>query len=374
MSDKDFSDPIESILIFGGSGHVGQGLINYVLENAPSVKLRLATSDESKVSVLSKSYPSAEVCVCSYYDYDAMLNAFEGMEAAYMITPDFTDEELATNNFINAAKHHGVIRHIVRLMGDPMGMTLDRVPEYLRNFNGGCSAAVGHTIARKLFNDSGLPVTFTSIAAYYMDDLSGIWYGPGIVNGDVLAEVNCHHMAYIDAPEAGEAAARIILRRDPKDIGADHILHNGIDCWDFHDVAAILSEELDRKITYQEGPEHYRKWMGKGIDEKFGQGGTDFMIAYFLWEEGSIADIVRDTLGGVKGSVAAWVHLKAPRWLRESLFRRLWNAKTEGIYFSDLENILQRKPKSLRQWIQENKYDFESHNELSVLNLSLSSK
>ncbi|BFM15164.1 hypothetical protein R50073_13470 [Maricurvus nonylphenolicus] len=359
MSDANFSDPLASILVFGASGHVGSGVADHILKHAPDIRLRLATSDNAKRVALQQRYPHAEVCVCSYYDLESLVTAFDGVEGVYMITPDFTNEQLAVSNIINAAKGSGSIRHIVRLMGDPPGMTLDRVPEFLRNFNGGASAAVGHTIARQLFDASGLPVTYTSVAAYFMDDLSGIWHGSGIVNADILAEVKCHHMPYVDPAEVGEAAARIFLRRNPQDIGADYLLNNGIDCWDFHDVSKILSEELGRKITYIEGEKTYRQWIGVELDKKFGKGAADFMIAYFRWEDSVMADIAKDAMGGIKGKVAACIQLKGPRWLKELLVRKLWESKAEDVYYDHLEVILQRKPKSLRQWIKENKHALE---------------
>ena len=354
MDTDLFSRPLKSILVFGATGHIGRPLAEYITNNSPSTQLRLATSAPNKVNELKQRFPNADIVLCSYYDQEQLNNAFQDMEGVYMITPDFTDETTATNNLVNAAKSHQV-RHIVRLMGDPPGMTLDRVPEYLRQFGGGASAAVGHTIARDILNRSQLPVTYTSIAGYYMDDLCGVWHGRGIKRGNVLVDVKCHHMPYIDPAEAGEAAARILLRRDPADIGKDYLLNNGIDLWDFHDVAKMLSKELGKPIAYQEGEAAYRRWIGPSLEDAMGDGATDFFIAYFTWEDSVLADIAKQQIGGLAGEIARLIQLKAPRWLKEFLIRPLWNKKDKNIYHADLENILGRRPKSLTQWIQENR-------------------
>ena len=351
---KAFEDPLSSVLIFGASGHIGGPMAARIAKIAPDVKLRLATSAEAKVPALQAQFPTAEVVVCSYYDTDAMASAMQGIEAVYMITPDFTDERVTVGNMIAACKAEPAFRHLLRLMGDPPGMTMEKIPEHLRNFRGGASAAAGHTIAREMLNASGLPVTYTSIGAYYMDDLCGVWHGRGIRKADILAEVTCHHMPYVDPADVGEASANILLRRDPSDIGRDFMLHNAIDLWDFHDVSRMLSDVLGRKITYQEGPEAFKKWNGPALIAALGDGAPEFFVDYFNWEHDVVADLVEEQLGGLKGKIGGWVQRSAPRWLRERIARSLWNAKEEGIVYEDLEKLLGRKPNVLENWLSAN--------------------
>lgn len=67
-------------------------MAEWVALNGPQIKLRLVTSSEESVQ---EAHPGAEVVVANYYHLPSLLSAFEGIEACFVVTPDFLDEQHA---------------------------------------------------------------------------------------------------------------------------------------------------------------------------------------------------------------------------------------------------------------------------------------
>ena len=81
------------------------------------------------------------------------------------------------SNVAAAARDAGSLKHLVRLIGDPPGLDREEhVAKVLRDFEGG--TAVQHLRARKVLDDSGLPVTYLNIAAWFMDDFATFMLPP----------------------------------------------------------------------------------------------------------------------------------------------------------------------------------------------------
>src|SRR5437867_8513029 len=128
----------DRVLVLGASGHVGGPLAEHVAKQPGAPQLRLATSSPDKAADLSDRFPQAEIVVANYLDLPSMMAAFEGVDAAFVITPDFTmDERRAMTNIAAAAHHAGTLPHIVKLTGVTIG--INRVEELrtaVREYNG----------------------------------------------------------------------------------------------------------------------------------------------------------------------------------------------------------------------------------------------
>lgn len=357
MSTKRFGEPLDTILVFGASGHIGGPFARWVRKAHPEVRMKLATSRADKAAELGAGFPEAEVVVCSYYNSDQLSAAMRDVEAVFMVTPDFTKEIAATGNLIEAAENPGSVRHILRLIGDPPGVTLDDVPVTLRSMGDGVGAAVGHQAARRLLDESSIAVTYVNVLGYYMDGLIGHWYGDAIRNHNALSEPRRHHMFYVDPAEVGEAAARVMFRRDDLDIGKTYQFHNAVDLLDFYGVAQLLTDELGRRITYFEGPESWRKWCGPAIQQKYGDGMDEYFVEYFSWEAEMVFTIMERDIGGIAGKAARWLFEKGPRRLQNMAVKKIVSDGRDPISH-DLANILGREPRSLREWVRDNKQSF----------------
>ena len=92
------------ILVFGASGHVGGPLAETIAAVESGPTLRLATSSVEKAGELKAKFPSAEVVRADYLDLPSMVAAFDSVDAAFVITPDFKiDERRAMTNVCAAA-------------------------------------------------------------------------------------------------------------------------------------------------------------------------------------------------------------------------------------------------------------------------------
>jgi len=358
MTEQASPAALKRVLVFGASGHLGGPVADTLIKKNNAVELRLATSSAANVVKMKSLYPSADIVVCNYTDLDEMIAAMNDVDAVFVVTPDFMDEHLCANNIVKAANVSGTVKHIVRIMGDPPNVTMDDVPKDLQKFRDGMGAAVGHQTARRILSESGLNVTFVNVAAYYMDSLSGIWHGRALREADSLVEIKRHYMPYVDPAEVGEACANILLRQAPQDTGATFHLNNSHDMIDFYQVSEMLSESLGRKITYVQGEKLWKKYTGSDLKKKYGEMAEKYFLNYFTWEGEMIKTIFKRQLGSIPGALLILTVKYAPRSLTNKLFASA-AAKPGGLFSRDLDELLGRKPKTLKTWISENRHQFE---------------
>lgn len=316
--------PITSILVFGASAHIGGPLARHVQSARPDIHLRLATSSNEKAQRLQADFPDAEVVVASYYDLDAMREATKGMEGVFLVSPDFLDEEIAMAVFRRAVVENGSLVHAVRILADPPGVTLHRVPAEMHAFGGG--TAVQNLIAKDFLEKSDLPITFLNSAGWYFDNYLS-WLAPPILNKRTLTMSAPRKVLYFDPRELGEVAARILLSDDARHIGGSYQCDNGHDYISFEDVAKLMTEVFGVEIAYDGSEEGFMREIGEPARAYWsnvggfanGQDPAEYFLAYWRFEQAN-----------------------------EHAWRR-----TDFV-----ERILGRKPKTLRQWLTENKEFF----------------
>ena len=310
----------QRVLVFGASAHIGRPLARYVMRKSPNTAVRAATSDASKLAAISENLPGAEAVVADYLNPAGLAAALDGVDAVFVITPDFLDEITAMNNLVDAVRDAGTVRHIVRVTGDPPGIDDEsKVPQLLRDWEGG--TAVQHTVARRILDQSGLPVSYVNIAAYIMDDYLTMFAPPLMLHRMITLPFD-HKMAYIDATDIGEAAGEILLRMDGTFVATTTHLDNGQDLLLFSEVAAMLGDVLGDAIGFDDTPEKFKEVNGDILRAWVGRDdAAEYYVEYFRWEA-AISDSFRNT------DVVEW--------------------------------LLGRPAKSLRQWFEENKNSLEA--------------
>lgn len=122
--------------VFGANGHIGGPVARYVAANSPQTKLRLIIRVNTHRAALAAEFPDADIVVANYYDPASLEPALSTSTGLFVVTPDFLDEERAMTNLVHAAGQSSLC-HIVRLIADPPGMTMDRIPPALKRFGGG---------------------------------------------------------------------------------------------------------------------------------------------------------------------------------------------------------------------------------------------
>ena len=243
----------ESILIFGAAARLGGALALFLAREAPSIRLRLATHSPVKADALRERFPSAEVAVADYLDLSSLRRALDGMSGAFVVTPSGTDELPAMTNLVEAAKTSSLV-HLLRIVGVQPEASLHRIPQSIRD--NGLGLPIQHPIAKRILDDSGLPVTYLNCGATFMDNL----LAPPTV--EALRRTRTfiwpeRLIPFIDPREVGEVAGRLFLSDNHRHIGQLHTLNNGYDILRFVDVAQLMSEVWNEPIRYDSSKEAF---------------------------------------------------------------------------------------------------------------------
>jgi uncharacterized protein YbjT (DUF2867 family) len=305
------------ILVFGASGHVGGPLAETIAAVESGPTLRLATSSVEKAGELKAKFPSAEVVRADYLDLPSMVAAFDSVDAAFVITPDFKiDERRAMTNVCAAAYAAGTEPHLLKLTGVTIGInSVNELRPALRENPG---SSLQYQQARAVLNASGLPVSFLNSFAYFMDDLLTVWLLP-MLNRRVLSAPYERSTTFVDTRDLGEAAARLMLA--PHNREHDGYMHHvtGSERIRFSEVAELLTELLGVTIAYEDDPHAFTKDVEHVVNSHFGPGATEYFLAFSENEQ-----------------------------KEEPLF-----VVTDG-----LRHLLGREPRTLREWIKEHRHIF----------------
>ena len=295
-----------SILIFGAGDHIGGPLATFLQREAPRIKLRLATSQRSRIEPLKRQFPSAEVIVADYFDLPSLKDAVAGMEGVFVLTRSGTNERPAMENLVAALKEAGTILHLLRLVSLLPEANPRRIPRVLRDQ--GLGLPIQHAIAKTILDESDLPVTYLNIGSTFMDNF--LKMTEGLSNKRTLIWPE-HKVLYIHPTDIAEVAGRLFLSEDGRHIGQFHSLNNGHDLLQFQEVAQLMSTIWGEPIAYD--------GTKAGFFEAYASAGKERL--QYLWD--------------------FFEYIRA----NEFIYAR-----------SDfVERIIGRKPTTLASWIKENK-------------------
>jgi len=295
--------------------------VDRVLAQPDRPALRLVSSDPAKAASLAERYPQAETVVADYLDLPSLLSAFDGVDAAYLVTPDFFEfEKRAMCNVVAAAHDSGREPHLVRLTGmEPNINRLEELSTAMREMHGSNQQ---YQHARAVLNASGLPVTYLNSWAWFMSDFLTMFL-PSVLKRRVLSVPFDRVTTFIDPREVGEAAAVLLMA--PHDRNHDGFVRNltGTERLRFSDVAAIMSDVLRVDITYEDDPDACRRDMLELMSGLFPDADNEYIFDYM-------------------------VAFMANERREEPLF----------FVTDELEHLIGRRPRSLREWFEEHKNVF----------------
>lgn len=244
----------KSIMIFGAADHIGGPLAEYLSREAPGVALRLATSSVSKAAVLRQSFPAAEVVLADYGHLTSLASAVAGIEGVFVITPGMCDEAQYMTNLVQALKGAGSVIQIIRFLGLHPDESVRQIPRELIEFGRG--AEVQHLVARRILDDSGLPVTHLNCGATFMDNFVRLGLGDTVRRARRLIWPE-HLVPWIDPRDVAEVAARLLLSDNHRHIGQFHTINNGQDLLRYEQVAAMLSEIIGETVSFDASKEAF---------------------------------------------------------------------------------------------------------------------
>lgn len=294
--------------IFGASGHIGGPMASWLRYSAPRVKLRLITSDVGKAQRLRAKFPDCEVAIGDYFDLPSLTDAVAGMEGLFVVTTTCTPEEAAMTNLIAAIRRSNTLVHLIRVVGEIPCANLRRVPQAIVRFGRGLE--LQHPIARRLLDESDLPVTYFNIGASFMDNL----LRPAIFSlGNRKIVWPSPRVPYIDPREIGEAAARILLSDNRRHLYQFHTLNNGSDNLHTSEIVTMMSDVLQCRIEYDSSKASFLAAMESAVKRGFAPAELpDYLWDYFLYEEENdvawaLNDFLERTLGRKPNTLRAWL-------------------------------------------------------------------
>lgn len=302
------------IVVFGASGHIGRPLAEHLRYKAPDVKLRLVSSDAVKRADLQQAFPQAECVKADLLDAASLEPALAGAEGVFIVTPAPFDEATAMKNFIEVARRVARPVHVVRIVGFEPESSPRRVPETLRRYGG---TAQQHYVAKRLLDESDLPVTYLNIGATYMDNL--LLAAPTIRAKGMLIWPQ-RVIPFLDPRDLGEIGANLLLSPDERHLHQFLTLNNGQDLLSVEEVAQMLSDVLKVEIGRDPSRQGFIDAYGAQLARRRGRPDAAAQTLDFLeYEQGN------------------------------SAFQSLNDAA---------ERILGRKPTSLRSWLMEHRAKF----------------
>lgn len=290
----------KSILIFGAAGHIGGPLTAYLTREAPTIKLRLATSSSGKKDALQSQYQNAEVVSANYNDIDSLKAAAEGIEVVFVITPNGFREAQGMENLVAALKDQKQLIQVIRFLGIFPELNPAMVPDSL----GPGSLPVEHPIAKRILDESGLPVTYLNSGASFIDNF---WLQiPPVLAKKTLIWPE-HRVPFLDPRDIAEVAGKLFLSDNAKHIGVLHTMNNGHDWLTFKEASKIVSEVLGQEIAYDGSFEafsgFYEPIIGKMVP---------VIWRFFKFEESheecwALNTFVERTLGRKPTTVREWL-------------------------------------------------------------------
>jgi NAD(P)H dehydrogenase (quinone) len=221
------------ILITGATGQLGTAVIKNLLEKTSASQIAALVRDETKASALKEK--DVDIRVGNYDDPASLDNAMQGIAQVLLIAG--TDEENRLRqhqNVVDAAKKAGVqcIAYTSRNLKDPSTLA-----NKLMN---------GHFQTEDYMKASGLNyVLFRNVL--YMDTIGQFVGGEKVFETGINLPTGDGRVPFALRSEMGEAIANVLLES-----GCDNRIYQltGSESYSFDDVAATLSDLSGKKVGY----------------------------------------------------------------------------------------------------------------------------
>lgn len=308
MTDNKFLKPRpEVVAVFGAGGRMGREVADYLAYAASDIQLRWLASSEKGAAALRDQRPGADVRVADYFDPATLRPALEGVDSVFVVTPPGLDEQTAMTNLVEVLRDLGTTRQVIRLVGF--------APEWNRN-NYPCRTGGEHFIAKDIFDNSGLPVTYVNLGASLMDNL---FFALGGIQKSRTLIWPDRWVPLMDVRDLGEVIARLFLNDDIRLVGSFLTINNGYDYMTTAQLAEVMSNAFRTPIACETNREAFLAEYGPIFKERFGAPDqAEILLEHFEWEH------------------ANWT----------------WQPNTTA------ETILGRKPNTLHNWLVEHKAAF----------------
>jgi uncharacterized protein YbjT (DUF2867 family) len=221
------------ILVTGATGNVGSALLSYL--DTTKNDVRALTHDESKVPSLRDR--GIEAVVGEFSRPETLGPAFEEVDRVFLLTPSSQEQATFGINLINAAKESGNNPRVVR-------------QSVLKASHEDPSRLIKqHAEVEDALISSGLPYTILR-PHYFMQNTLGAAQTVAS-EGKIYQSLGEGRIGMIDGRDIGEVAAKVLTEEGHE--GQTYSL-TGPAPISYYDVAAALSEVLDKEVDYIDVP------------------------------------------------------------------------------------------------------------------------
>lgn len=260
------------ILVTGATGRTGRRVARRLSKWGYSFTA-MVRDQEKAAEIKSKSIDLVEG---DFGKPDSLKSALEGVEHAFMLSPDYGNQFEFEKNFIDAAKEAGV-KYLVKY--SVIGASPDSPSRLLR----------WHGEAEEYLRGSGLRHTIVR-PSVFMQNFS-THFAPSIKENKEIrlpfGEAGC---AWVDVRDTARLIAKLLTENG----NSDGVLTvTGPETLTGNDVAAIFTDKLGKKIQYVDvKPKEFRKdLVSYGMPEQVAEAVSEL---YKLIGEG-LCDFVTDT-------------------------------------------------------------------------------
>ncbi|KAJ4263290.1 hypothetical protein NW762_006108 [Fusarium torreyae] len=299
MADMKKQIP-KSILIFGAAGHIGRPLAEFITREASGIQLSLVARSAEKRQKLQQAFPKARVLSADYEDVSSLAAAVKGVEGLFVISSSGMSEKTAMTNLATVLKEEGRVIHVIRMLGIFPELNPNRIPASL----GAGSLPVEHPIAKRILDDSGLPVTYINCGASFIDNM---WLQIEPVLSKKTFIWPEHRVPFMDPRDIAEVAGRLFLSDNVRHVGAFHNMNNGYDWLKFEEITGILSEVIGEPITYDGSYDSFIAFYGPIMGEKADRLWNFFKFEQANEESWSLNNFVERILGRKPTTMRGWI-------------------------------------------------------------------
>ncbi|EOC1280034.1 SDR family oxidoreductase [Cronobacter turicensis] len=219
------------IAITGATGHLGQRVIDTLLNTVAAQEIVAIVRNPAKAAALSAK--GVQVRAADYGDVAALTAALAGVEKLLLISSSEVGQRAPQHrNVIDAAKTAGV-----KLIAYTSLLHADRSPLGL---------ADEHVATEKMLAEAGIPYVLLRNGWYTENYLASV--PPALEHGVFIGSAGDGKIASASRQDYAEAAASVLTL----DNQAGRVYElAGDNAWTLRDLTALLSKETGKTVAYQ---------------------------------------------------------------------------------------------------------------------------
>ncbi|EOC1531513.1 SDR family oxidoreductase [Cronobacter turicensis] len=219
------------IAITGATGHLGQRVIDTLLNTVAAQEIVAIVRNPAKAAALSAK--GVQVRAADYGNVAALTAAFAGVEKLLLISSSEVGQRAPQHrNVIDAAKTAGV-----KLIAYTSLLHADRSPLGL---------ADEHVATEKMLAEAGIPYVLLRNGWYTENYLASV--PPALEHGVFIGSAGDGKIASASRQDYAEAAAKVLTL----DNQAGRVYElAGDNAWTLRDLTALLTKETGKTVAYQ---------------------------------------------------------------------------------------------------------------------------